>query len=69
VYQLPEEQCVWILLCNKEHEESDLTQSTFEEASLLFPEIKELLDVPKDMRVSFKRGKNSGKWYDFHPRE
>ncbi|WP_148212496.1 hypothetical protein [Hahella chejuensis] len=66
VHHLPEEQCVWAFMCAKEHERSDMVQKTLEEACRLFPEIGELADVPHDMDVSFKKGKNSGKWYDFY---
>lgn len=67
VHHLPEEPCVWNLMCKDEHQRSDMVQITLSEASRLFPEIKELVDVPQNMEVSFKKGITSGKWYDFHP--
>ncbi len=66
VHHLPDEQCVWNLMCAEEHKQSDMVEKTLAEAYRLFPEIKELSDVPKNMDVSFKKGKTSGKWYDFH---
>jgi hypothetical protein len=68
VYHLPGNvPCVWNLLCAGEHQnKSDLAQLTLAEASRLFPEIKELASVPQDMKVMFKKGNTSGKWYDFH---
>ena len=53
-------------MCVEEHELSDMVQMTLGEALKLFPEIGELGDIPKNMDVSFKKGKNSGTWYDFH---
>ncbi len=67
VHHLPAEPCVWNLMCTDEHQRSDIVQITLAEAYRLFPEIKELADVPQNMEVSFKKGKTSGKWYDFHP--
>ncbi len=66
VHHLPEEKYLWHLMCIGEHKTSDMVQITLEEACRLFPEFQELGDVPPTMDVSFKRGKNSGKWYDFH---
>ena len=66
VHHLPNEQYVWNFMCVEEHELSDMVQMTLGEALKLFPEIGELGDIPKNMDVSFKKGKNSGKWYDFH---
>jgi hypothetical protein len=66
VHHVPKEEHVWQLTCAEEHQSSDMNKITLAEASKLFPEIIELADVPEDMSVSFKRGINSGKWYDFH---
>ncbi len=32
----------------------------------MFPELKELFDLPLGETIIFMKGKNSGKWYDFH---
>jgi hypothetical protein len=66
VHHLPGEQFQWNLMCVEEHTLSDMVETTLLEAHNLFPEIGELADVPEDMHVSFKKGKNSGRWYDFH---
>ncbi|OUS00608.1 hypothetical protein A9Q81_10275 [Gammaproteobacteria bacterium 42_54_T18] len=66
VHHLPEESCVWNFMCIDEHQRSDMVEITLARASQLFPEIKELAEVPQSMDVSFKKGKTSGKWYDFH---
>jgi len=66
VHHLPNEKNVWNFMCTEEHKLSDMIQIKLLEACELFPEIKELADVPQSMDVSFKKGKNSGKWYDFH---
>lgn len=66
VHHLPAEKDVWHLMCIEQHETTDMKKITLEEALGLFPEFNELSDIPQEMDVSFKRGKNSGKWYDFH---
>ena len=66
VYHLPEEKCVWHLVCESNHQTSDRVQITLAKAYELFPEIGELAGVPKNMKVMLQKGKNSGKWYDFH---
>ena len=66
VHYLPEEKFVWLFMCNLEHERSDMIETPLGEVYKLFPEIKDLADIPEDMDVSFKKAKNSGKWYDFH---
>ncbi|SCW84383.1 hypothetical protein SAMN04487970_106524 [Paenibacillus tianmuensis] len=66
VYHLPNEECNWQMICMDNHEKSDMVVTTLAKAYELYPEIGELLDVPDDMTVMFQKGKNSGKWYDFH---
>ena len=68
VHHLPDEPGVWFLTCDdKLHEQSHITQITLEDASRMFPEIKELANIPRDKTVWFMRGYTSGNWVDFLP--
>jgi hypothetical protein len=66
VHHVPGEEFIWQFMCNSEHERSNMMEKTLMEAYQRFPEIGELANTPPNMDVSFKKGKNSGKWYDFH---
>jgi len=66
VHHLPDEPCIWHLMCAEDHQPSDMNQITLGEALKLFPEIEGLGEVPKNMDVSFKKGRHSGRWFDFH---
>lgn len=37
-----------------------------EKVLLMYPELKELFDLQLQKTIIFIKGKNSGKWYDFH---
>ena len=66
VHHVPGEDYIWQLMPVSEQTREDMIETTLMKAYQQFPEIGELADTPPNMNVSFKKGKNSGKWYDFH---
>ena len=66
VHHFPNEENTWSLMCGVEHQRSEMEEKSIVEVTKLFPEVNELMETPRDMDVSFKKGINSGKWYDFH---
>lgn len=66
VYHISNAAFVWQVICASSHEETDMQETTWEKLLEQFPQLVELKDIPAEMNVMMQRGKNSGKWYDFH---
>ncbi len=44
----------------------DYEKMTQKEVLQMYPELKDLFDLKLEKNCFFRKGKNSGKWYDFH---
>ena len=61
------EQNIWVLqsaLPNSKNIE-EYKKINRESALKMYPELKELLELELERNTCFRKGRNSGKWYDF----